>query len=85
MDYRGSKSGFIINLFYNLFNYKPVKEQRVDGSYSGIPGLRCTLMGFERNYQIKFLSNLIIHRRFYSKVPDLNNTLNNKKNPPIEP
>lgn len=38
-----------------------VKEQRVDGSYciiskSKIMQLRCTLMGFERNYQIKILS-----------------------------
>ena len=34
-----------------------VKEQRVDGSYFGCyPKLRCTLMGFERNYQVKIPS-----------------------------
>jgi hypothetical protein len=54
MGYRGSKSksdkGF-------------VKEQRVDGSWcfthtlnSDRAHLRYTLMGFERNYQIKILS-----------------------------
>ena len=85
MDYRGSKSGFFINLLYNLFNLKPVKEQRVYGSYSGIPGLRCTLMGFERNYQVKIPSNLIIHRRLYSKLPDLVNTVNRKLTQLIEP
>jgi hypothetical protein len=53
MEYRGSKSVFIINA---------VKEQRVDGSWLLnklaflIRSLRCTLMGFERNYQIKILS-----------------------------
>ncbi len=50
---RGSKS---VGL-----NYLTVKEQRVDGSYRGyiLPLLRCTLMGFERNYQIGILSNQI--------------------------
>jgi len=53
MEYRGSKSIFIANI---------VKEQRVDGSWLLsklvvlIRSLRCTLMGFERNYQIKILS-----------------------------
>ena len=48
MGYRGSKSA-----------NKAVKEQRVDGSYcikTKIMQLRCTLMGFKRNYQIKVLS-----------------------------
>jgi len=52
MDYRGSKSGI-----------SPVKEQRVDGSYSGtklVPGLRYTLMGGESRYQIKVLSKQLI-------------------------
>jgi hypothetical protein len=47
MGYRGSKS---------VFNKKAVKEQRVDGSWginSTLMRLRCTLTGFERNYQIK--------------------------------
>jgi hypothetical protein len=48
MGYRGSKSEFI----------NSVKEQRVDGScgrFKFLP-LRCTLMGFERNYQVNILS-----------------------------
>ena len=47
MGYRGSKSDKL-----------SVKEQRVDGSCIGTKHtmLRCTLMGFERNYQIKILS-----------------------------
>ena len=53
MGYRGSKS-VLIN--------STVKEQRVDGSYcmkakSKVMQLRCTLMGFERNYQVRILSN----------------------------
>ena len=58
MGYRGSKSNF-----YSKF----VKEQRVDGSWGLIKRynttisfnkpLRCTLMGFERNYRIKIPSN----------------------------
>ena len=51
MDYRGSKS--------NKGSTLLVKEQRVDGSYcikTKIMQLRCTLMGFKRNYQIKVLS-----------------------------
>src|SRR5215469_3560739 len=48
MGYRGSKSALAA-----------VKEQRVDGSWLLTPiirSLRYTLMGFERNYQIKVLS-----------------------------
>ena len=51
MEYRGSKSVSI---------NETVKEQRVDGSWSNYllnnSILRYTLMGFERNYQIKVLS-----------------------------
>lgn len=59
MEYRGSKS---------YLNFKYVKEQRVDGSwhfsYSAFyvkkaKCLRCTLMGIERYYQVKNLSNHI--------------------------
>jgi len=51
MGYRGSK------LNNTLFE----KEQRADGSYCIFSffrsmQLRCALMGFERNYQIKILS-----------------------------
>jgi hypothetical protein len=49
MGYRGSKSNKGNTLF--------VKEQRVDGSYINKLMLRCTLTGFERNFQIKVLSN----------------------------
>ena len=58
MGNRGSKSDML-----------SVKEQRVNDSWCGveyfiassnIPHLRCTLKGFERNYQVKFQSNLII-------------------------
>jgi NADH:ubiquinone oxidoreductase subunit 4 (subunit M) len=51
MEYRGSKSGII---------KMSVKEQRVDGSWFLTKklaiNLRCTLMGFERNYQVKIPS-----------------------------
>jgi hypothetical protein len=49
MGYRGSKSAYA------------VKEQRVDGSWYGVNilYLRCTLTGFERNYQVKILSKQI--------------------------
>jgi hypothetical protein len=51
MGYRGSKSVSTT-----------VKEQRVDGSWdvmnkNTIQSLRCTLMGFERNYPNKIPSN----------------------------
>nr|WPM94704.1 hypothetical protein [Ceratocystis fimbriata]WPM94756.1 hypothetical protein [Ceratocystis fimbriata] len=43
-----------------------VKEQRVNGSCNGQnPLLRCTLGGFERNYQVNSISNLI--KRNYSQ------------------
>jgi hypothetical protein len=51
MEYRGSKSATMA-----------VKEQRVDGSLSlkvQLRGIKCILMGFERNYQIRILSNQI--------------------------
>ena len=57
MEYRGSKSVSIT---------EAVKEQRVDGSWSIKAKskkmlLRCTLMGFERNYQIKIPSKQLNH------------------------
>jgi hypothetical protein len=57
MEHRGSIS-----------NYKFVKEQRLYGSWHGKynPCLRYNLMGFERNYQVKILSNQINKVRFYS-------------------
>jgi len=57
MGYRGSKSVL-----------STVKEQRVDGSWSNYflsnSLLRCTLMGFERNYQIKVLSKQLNKTNF---------------------
>jgi len=56
MGYRGSKSNFISKI---------VKEQRVDGSCCiTLMQLRCTLMGFERNYQIKIPTKQLINRSF---------------------
>ncbi len=52
MGYRGSKS---------VLTYT-VKEQRVDGSYCKSMQLRCTLMGFERNYQFKIPSKQLNKR-----------------------
>jgi hypothetical protein len=59
MGYRGSKSEFL-NLQPNKFS---VKEQRVDGSYftnHKLMKLRCTLTGFERNYQTKISSKQFV-------------------------
>ena len=59
MDNRGSKSVILA-----------VKEQRVDGNWllknitKGIRSLRCALMGFERNYQVKVLTNQLLNRFF---------------------
>jgi hypothetical protein len=70
MEYRGSKS---------VFN-NTVKEQRVDGSWflaKIARSLRCTLMGFERNYQIKILSKqLKLNKRNLSSL-----VKNSKLNP----
>jgi len=72
MGYRGSKS----EIKNPQLNEISVKEQRVDGSYfrSNLK-LRCTLMGFERNYQIKILSKQL-NKRYYSSLSKTSNTLN---------
>ena len=57
MGYRGSKSVLAA-----------VKEQRVDGSWLlafSIRSLRYTLMGFQRNYQIKVLSKQLNKKFFF--------------------
>jgi len=61
MDNRGSKP----------VASSTVKEQRVDGHWYGfnLPYLRYTLTGFERNYQIKILSNQI-QTRSYTSLAD---------------
>jgi hypothetical protein len=47
-----------------------VKEQRVYGSWCGInlSHLRCTLMGFERNYQNKILTTQLVNKINYSTL-----------------
>lgn len=72
MDNRGSKSLIFLNIF--------VKEQRVNGSCIGNNSLfcifnllewsmlRCTLMGLERDYQVKILSNQIKKKDFSTKT-----------------
>lgn len=72
MDNRGSKS-----VLKNT-----VKEQRVDGSWllimfkTLIRSLRCTLMGFERNYQIKILSKQLTknNRKFSTTAYGVQNS-----------
>jgi hypothetical protein len=66
MGYRGSKSEITELAAVKTIS---VKEQRVDGSCFGsgrYPKLRCTLMGFERYYQISIPSNQIIIQTFTS-------------------
>jgi len=63
MGYRGSKSKFVMQ--HNF-----VKEQRVDGSCfinknKNLMKLRYTLMGFEKNYQIKIPSKQLNNRSFF--------------------
>jgi hypothetical protein len=66
MGYRGSKSE---NTDLATVKTISVKEQRVDGSCFGFsPQLRCTLMGFERYYQISIPSNQIIIQTFTGQV-----------------
>ena len=68
MGYRGSKSVFILNT---------VKEQRVDGSWCITPmRLRCTLMGFERNYQIKIPSKQLNRSSFSTLIHNPKSKLN---------
>ncbi len=64
MDNRGSKLAKDKSML--------VKEQRVDGSgqellFNISSCLRCTLMGFERNYQVNNLSKQI-NKRFFSSI-----------------
>ena len=71
MGYRGSKSEFNFNkmLIQNKSLYS-VKEQRADGSWWIKPiHLRCALMGFERNYQVRILAKQLINKsRLFSTV-----------------
>ena len=70
MGYRGSKSA--------LCGSFAVKEQRVDGNwYPSKRYLRYTLMGFERSYQVRFLSKQLrltklLFSTISAKTPQLN-------------
>jgi hypothetical protein len=69
---RGSKSVILKKTIKFI-----VKEQRVNGSCfinkkqtnKILMKLRCTLMGNERSYQVKILSNQIIKRLYFSIEP----------------
>jgi len=63
MGYRGSKSELVSQT-------ETVKEQRVDGSYciTNNIQLRCTLMGFEKNYPVKFLTKQLNNRNYSTIV-----------------
>ena len=67
MGHRGSKSITGLNVPQAINKPVVVKEQRVDGSYNAAKAalLRCTLMGFERNYQTGILSNYINTQMFF--------------------
>jgi len=67
MGYRGSKSELQVLAQRQQPNVFSVKEQRVDGSYFGvISKLRCTLMGLERGYPIKYHSKQINQIRSFA-------------------
>jgi hypothetical protein len=65
MGNRGSKSKFVTQPNF-------VKEQRVDGSWSIAKNkhilLKCTLMGFERNYLVKILTKQLNNRSLSTLV-----------------
>ena len=74
MGYRGSKP-VLLN--------STVKEQRVDGSYLGsksCPNLRCTLMGFEKNSQLKIPSKQLNITNF-STLPSFSSAYANLGQP----
>jgi hypothetical protein len=65
IGYRGSKSEYKFkNKPIQNKNYNSVKEQRADGSWflSINKNLRCALMGFERNYQLRIPAKQLLNR-----------------------
>ena len=82
MGYRGSKSAICESI--------AVKEQRVNGSWWGklsnnnLPHLRCTLMGFERNYQVRILSTQIV-KRYSTTSNSSSSSLDIKRNLILDP
>lgn len=87
---RGSKS-----VICGLKFYIAVKEQRVNGSWCAGASynlgqlrpthLRCTLMGFERNYQNKILTTQLVNKRSYSTSFTKNSRANNNHDLIIDP
>ena len=73
MGYRGSKSEFVTQT-------ETVKEQRVDGNYciakKQTMQLRCTLMGFERNYPVKFPSKQLNNRNYSTNKKSCQSKIN---------
>lgn len=75
---RGSKSNVCLTLSHpsQWIKHIIVKEQRVYGNcielntfkQRNVPMLRCTLTGFERNYQVRILSNQLKNVRFNSSI-----------------
>jgi len=87
MGYRGSKSVTDILILTGQKSVA-VKEQRVDGSRYFPKYLRCTLMGFERNYQARVLSNQIRvcrSERFYTTKVQQSTAINNPNINTINP
>uniref|UniRef100_UPI0023D80921 hypothetical protein n=1 Tax=Gonatophragmium mori TaxID=2966219 RepID=UPI0023D80921 len=70
MGNRGSKSVLCTHKNVN-YGSNTVKEQRVDDSWHSKKCLRCTLTGFERNYQLKILSKQLT-KRFYTTITHIN-------------
>jgi len=72
IDNRGSKSEecLVFNFKSFIAKHVTVNEQRVNGNWSGncIPLLRCTLVCFERNSQLKIPFNLINKSRLYNSI-----------------
>lgn len=79
MDNRGSKSNISSNIF--------VKEQRVDGSciISRNIMLKCTLMGFERNYQNKILTTLLVNNKKNYSTSSINDSRGGNTNLILDP
>jgi hypothetical protein len=68
IGYRGSKSITGLNNPRTINKSVIVKEQRVDGSYTKLLVLRCTLTGSEKNFQIKIRSKM--HNSQFNLVRD---------------
>lgn len=78
---RGSKSVFC-NILCNYLCVLAVKEQRVNGSYIEKNSiLKCTLMGFEKSYQVRIPPKQIIILRSYSTLDIKTGKIENILNP----